>query len=277
MKSKLNTDELVNHYRLPSGKSKEQAWNELISRIPKEKPERKIKSRMFAAASVLAAIVLFTILADSFLFVKKHSTNFGEQKAVVLPDDSEVMLAPNSTLKVNYSFLNGERNLDLSGQALFQVEPGRTFSVKFTNGKVTVIGTRFTVRAYDNLQSEIKCLSGSVKLKSDSKELILEKGDGVIIEKDLELKPIHVKEKRTLEEMNGVFFWQNEPLNRIFNVLEARFGYKVRASEKVENRKFTGEINMNGLQSAGEILAFAMELNYSIDHQNQIIAFEEKE
>ena len=277
MKSKHNINELIRNYSPPSAKSKEEAWKELSSKMQKEQPKRNIKKWMFAAASVLAAAVLFAVLADSFLFVKKYSTGFGEQETVLLRDESEVVLAPNSEIRVNYSFLDGKRKLALSGQALFQVEPGREFTVKFNKGKVTVLGTRFTVKAYSNLQSEVKCLSGSVKVESGNMNSLLEKGEGVIVEKKSELKPIEVEEQKALEEVKGVFSWQNESLNRIFKTLEARLGYTVKAGEKLRNRKFTGEINMNEILSAGEILAFAMDVNYSVDHQNQIITFEEKE
>lgn len=274
MKSEQNINELVKNYRPPSAKSKEEAWQQLNARMETEQPKQYKFGWLRLAAAFMAVAFISSVLADSFLFTEKYVTNFAEQQTIVLNDESEVLLNPNSELKVNYSFISGKRRLKLDGEALFDVKPGKTFSVEFNEGKVEVLGTRFIVTSYENIDSEVACITGSVKVKSGGDEAVLNRGEGIYIDDQSGLTSIKVEEKKILDEFKAIYSFQNETLNDIFRILEARSGYKVQASEDVLQRKFSGDLNLSEPEAVCDILSFAMNLNCSINHQSKIIKIE---
>ena len=269
-------DELLKSYSVPSSKTKEAAWEKLSIKLQPEKEKIFNVNGFLQIAAVLVLAVIFAFLADALVFVQKYSSDFAEQQIVVLQDDSKVILNPNSQLKVNYSFITGKRDLFLKGNALFDVEKGKEFSVKFQGGQVTVLGTRFSVVAYDNIAPEINCLSGKVKVKAQNEQKLLTQGEGAVITNQSEIKKIEVNKEKVLAEINGSYSWKNEKLEHIFNILEARFGYSIYAPDEIVNRKFTGTINMKDLEHTLEVLSFAMELKYSVNQKNKKVTFENK-
>ncbi len=75
-----------------------------------------------------------------------YQTAVGEQRTVVLPDQSRVTLNTNTRLSVSYS--ENQRQLTIQkGEAWFDVSKDgqRRFSVQAGNGVVTVLGTEFNV------------------------------------------------------------------------------------------------------------------------------------
>jgi transmembrane sensor len=86
------------------------------------------------------------------------STPRGGQFRVVLPDGSKVWLNAASSLSFPVVFTGHERNVELSGEAYFEVAPVKLkegngklpFRVSVNGMKVEVLGTRFNVTAYGN-------------------------------------------------------------------------------------------------------------------------------
>lgn len=81
------------------------------------------------------------------------STPKGRQFRLVLPDGSFVWLNAATTLRYPAVFTGKSREVELSGEAYFEVAPNSSmpFSVKLRNGaSVDVVGTHFNIMAYDN-------------------------------------------------------------------------------------------------------------------------------
>jgi ferric-dicitrate binding protein FerR (iron transport regulator) len=76
------------------------------------------------------------------------STAVGERRTVDLPDGSQVILAPASSITSNVG-TEGRREIELTGEALFSVtrDETRPFIVRTATAAVWVLGTEFTVRA----------------------------------------------------------------------------------------------------------------------------------
>lgn len=111
-----------------------------------------------ALSVALIAIGLFTVLSNPFatsdqpeLGYWTYSTELGQQSAVSLPDGSKVLLNVGSTLRVPTNYSVGNRQLKLSGSAVFTVvsHSSRPFTVESKNSMTRVLGTKFLVRDYD--------------------------------------------------------------------------------------------------------------------------------
>ena len=141
------------------------------SREPRHSPW-VMGAALAASIAVLAitAVILLPRL-DSGLFGERdlpiqtaaYETEIGEQKTVLLPDGSEVVLNTNSELSVAFS--SSARVLHLSkGEILVRVatDPGRPLSVVAGNRIVQAKGTEFTVEITEQQHVEVIVTEGKV-------------------------------------------------------------------------------------------------------------------
>ena len=136
-------------------------------------------------ARVAAAVVIMVIAGGVWISRPViYEAASGEQLDVHLADGTEVSLNSGSSL-THARFLGMlHRNVLLHGEAFFDVTPAdKPFSVETFNGKVTVLGTRFNVRAWhsdDEPETVVVLEEGSVELMShlqSNKPVILKPGE----------------------------------------------------------------------------------------------------
>jgi len=98
-------------------------------------------------------------------------TPVGRQYRIVLPDKSKVWLNATSSLRYPTAFNDSVREVELIGEAYFEVAKNKSmpFIVKAGETKVEVLGTHFNVMAYpDEKTTRTTLLEGSV-IVSDHK------------------------------------------------------------------------------------------------------------
>ena len=87
---------------------------------------------------------------------------------LVLPDGSEVTLAPGAEIEYRRGLWGDVRAVRLDGQAAFHVRAdGRPFRVETFNATVEVLGTTFDVRAWGHAaapETAVALVEGSVRL-----------------------------------------------------------------------------------------------------------------
>ena len=98
----------------------------------------------------------------------------GEYK-LILSDGTRVHLNSLSSLRFPATFLGNSRNVELIGEAYFEVNRNnKSFIVSVNGMHVEVLGTNFNVSAYPNEDLLTTLVSGSVKLHTDKgKEYLL--------------------------------------------------------------------------------------------------------
>lgn len=122
---------------------------------PAPQPAQAPRSRQrapLAAAACLCAVIGGTLAWQQWqqqqpLYQQTFATARGEQRSVTLPDGSQVLLDSASRLQVSLYRQHRDTTL-LQGQALFSVahDRQRPFHVLAGSNRVTVLGTRFSVR-----------------------------------------------------------------------------------------------------------------------------------
>lgn len=92
------------------------------------------------------------------------STQTEENKFVVLPDSSTVILRPGS--HITYHDTHNSRELMLEGEAYFDIRHRAAMPFVIHTGKVktTVMGTTFNIKAYSRDSITVSVISGSVKV-----------------------------------------------------------------------------------------------------------------
>ena len=217
------------------------------------------------AASVVIAFGLFY-----FLTAESHyNTGFGQQMAVTLPDRSQVQLNSNSDLDFKSLNWKNNREINLEGEAFFDVEKGQSFKVFTEEGVVEVLGTEFNVISRANY-FEVRCQEGKVKVSSTdaNDEVVLLPGNAVrIVNNKLEKWDYNISEPNWLI---GESTFQNTPLSQVIISLENQFGITFDASNVNLSERFTGGFTHKNLNLALKTVMTPMDISYSVD-DNKII------
>lgn len=183
------------------------------------------EDKRFAGAFAAAAVLLIAIMVSPYFGFESgassvYSTAIGEQRSVILPDNSRVLLNTNSQIKVAYD--RGVRNLHLiRGEAHFEVskDPDRPFRVHAGKGIVRAVGTAFSVYLKEKVV-ELTVTEGVVEFnaiddQSDAdvvevftgeKQVIVEAGYSATL--DQVVKSIESVEAIALPEMTRKLAWR---------------------------------------------------------------------
>lgn len=150
--------------------------------------------RLWMLSAVAAAFLLATLGATLYLLSghqgQIYATAVGEQRTVVLPDQSRMVLNTSTRARVN--FTRGERVIELEhGEATFSVtrDASRPFEVRAAQGITRVLGTEFNVLAAREGVT-VSVLSGKVEViasgraETESPRSILVNGQEVTYQRD---------------------------------------------------------------------------------------------
>jgi transmembrane sensor len=155
-----------------------------------------------------------------------------------LPDHSVVWLNAGSTLRYPTVFRKDNRNVDLKGEAYFEVQADRErpFYVNTSNGlSVYVYGTKFNVTAYE----EDDCIEtvlekGKVNVITPNQEtMVLSPGEQLIYEKQSQKWTKHkvdVYEKVAWKD--GKLIFRNASLEEIFKRLSRHFNVEIQFNNR---------------------------------------------
>ncbi len=242
----------------------EHSWNDFKGRyMDKKVPIISLNRRMviqFAAVLVLGVFLSWFFLLNREVI----STQIAENKTVILPDNSEVVLNSESRISYKERTWMSDRSLKLDGEAFFKVEKGQTFRVKTSHGMVQVLGTQFNVNSRNGF-FEVVCFEGRVLVKSEqeSRELTAGKGFRILDDKIVKLPDFTNASPDWLARESS---FVAVPLIRVFEELQRQYDVKVILSESIdENKLFSGTITHSDLEKALQSICLPLKLNYQVN------------
>lgn len=241
---------------------------EVFEHIKNKKSSSRSRKINWSVAASLIFIIGFASLA--FLFsVQDFTSQINSQETVLLPDDSKVILAENSKFQFNNWFWSFDRTTQLNGQAYFEVEKGKTFTVKTDMGKVKVLGTRFDVMSRDSIFKVI-CYEGSVEVSFKNEKIVLKKGQFVNYQNGIKLEQSNVYNEKP-EWLSSSHQFKNARLSEIVQHLEEDYQIEVDISQVSNPKRFTGSLPTDSLSLALDILSKTYQMNFSVDNKNRFI------
>jgi transmembrane sensor len=177
------------------------------------------------------------------------STPKGYQYNIVLADGSKVWLNAASSLKFPTRFKGAERNVEITGEAYFEVtkNPAMPFIVKTNSQEVKVLGTHFCIMAYDD-ESVVKTslLEGSIRLTSQKSTHVLIPGNQAVLSAH---GNVNIVEAADMDEAiawkNGFFQFKDENIEGIMRQAARWYDLDVSYQGKIPVRQFTGKIPRN--------------------------------
>lgn len=170
--------EMSKKIKLPKPIDSGVSWARLESKldtVDEKQPIFKARPKMlqlkpaFAISFGILLLVLLPILYVQLNLVQ-ISTERGEILSHTLPDGSLIQLSTESELKYKKSSWKSIRNVEIIGEAYFDVEKSQIpFIVNLDNLTVTVLGTKFNVKHRDNM-IEVAVNEGKVQVSDIAHE-----------------------------------------------------------------------------------------------------------
>jgi len=267
-------------FMIPPGKSEREAFVLLKSRIAEkssklpEPREAVIKGISFRISAVAAACLLF--FGIWFLLFRSHNTDVVADKGTHidyrLPDGTQVNInAGSKIVYARHDFLKN-RNVVLQGEAFFEVVKGNTFHISTANGEIKVLGTSFNVYSREDL-FKVSCISGRVWVSSENQSVEIGPGESATLRNDDLISYLDNNLSSTTGWIKGEFYYENSPLNLIFNEMERQFNIKFVNAKMIE-KYFTGSFTNNDLGNALDIVCIPMGLKYEIGNNGKIFITE---
>ena len=199
----------------------------------------KTKKTKVISFNLIARIAAIFVLGFSTLFYitnkKEVTTLIGETTVLNLPDNSKVTINASSSVQIKR--FNWDRNITLRGEAYFEVEKGKKFTVATKDASVKVLGTKFNVISRDNYFETI-CYEGRVLVTYNNTKRVLNVGDKFLV---IDNKTIETRNtKKDPHKWNGdKSSFKNTPIKYVLKEFERHYNVRIKANFNVDE-KFTG-------------------------------------
>ncbi len=227
---------------IPYSLSKDEVWNDMMARINEEKKKPVVKTRKIIIYWAAAAVI--TLFISLSAFVRFYSKTLyappGQHLTQTLPGRSKVHLNAGTKLKYHPYWWHFSRISKLEGEAYFEVEKGKPFIVKSSQGETRVLGTRFNIFARNN-EYRVYCINGKVQVKSTTgKKKILNTNQvvRVTVKGKMEYQA-NIKAHQSIAWTKNQFVYTAAPLKEVLKEMERQFDITVELDSSIDGN-YTG-------------------------------------
>jgi ferric-dicitrate binding protein FerR (iron transport regulator) len=221
----------------------------------------------------VAALFVIAIGLGMYFYTAKitsHNAVAGSMATFTLPDNSEVVLNAGSDATYKAFNWTNNRKLELNGEAYFKAAKGKTFDVVTPLGTVTVVGTRFDVKAREN-RLDVTCYEGKVKVTTPKGSVLLTAGQSVAYNNDAKLAlPNVTKSEPGWVNRHEVDFSFETPGN-VLAEMERQFNVKIKVKGSLPFKGgYSGTLPTKQLETTLDLFLPAYGLSYK-KQGNEII------
>lgn len=201
----------------------------------------------------------------------------GQRAELILPDSTRVWLNARSKLVYPVSFGKGTRQVELNGEAYFDVihNDKQPFVVKTSQMDVQVLGTEFNVTAYPGSSDfEVSLLRGCIELSSphlSSNYRMREKEYLRLHHNKLIIKDISDYDYFRWKE--GLICFNNESVSTIIEKLRLYYDINIDVhNQKVLESRYTGKFrSKDGIEQVLKVLQIEHKFTYTKNNDLNLI------
>lgn len=233
------------------------------------------------AASVLLLLGSFYVY-DNYRMARLSQTfqcvsvPAGNRTNIQLPDGTNVWLNANTSLRYPMAFSNTNREIQLDGEAYFEVaKDKKPFIVKTDKYDVEVLGTVFNVEAYRSKpQFRTSLYEGKVKLYNSRqpKAVFLSPGQTAeLVGKVLQVAP--TKEVNSYRWKDGLIYIEDKSFDAIMTLFEKFYDVRIVINNQaVKDLGYRGKLRISdGVDHALRVLQNDFPFKYERDEERNII------
>lgn len=170
----------------------------------------------------------------------------GKTYALILDDGTTVKINSASTLKFPMFFEGNSREVQLDGEAYFEVTKRnhQPFVVKTREMDVKVLGTKFNVNTYPGNDAQTSLVEGSVAVSDHTtKELLIKPGQAAIKGGSNLIRVEAFSADQILSWLKGTYYFNNMTLRDIVDITNRVTGEDVYITDsKIANYRFSGAL-----------------------------------
>jgi ferric-dicitrate binding protein FerR (iron transport regulator) len=255
------------NFNEPTSGNHQSLFDSILRRI--KVYENRPKRPFYTSVFFKAAAILLLVLASNFLVYLLNSENDvkvpvayqeivvprGNRMKITLPDSTSIWLNNETRLRYASNFTEGNREVELSGEAYFDVhhDAKHPFVVKVGEQRIKVLGTRFSVNAYpEDKLIETSLIEGSVAFESKSmangnSEFMLNPGFSLLYNKEnnsITTQRIQSSYYQYWEK--GVYAFKDESFQSLAVKIKRIFNVEVVFEDNfLKSKTYTGTININ--------------------------------
>ena len=249
----------------------------VMKKVDTEKALSRVKSRMTGkkktmwwewaqrAAAVLFIPLLVTLMVQHWgndeqelAQMMEIKTNPGMTTSLTLPDGTLVFLNSESTLSYPSRFDGDTRNVNLQGEAYFEVakNPEKKFIVSTPHrSQIEVLGTHFNVEAYEKENRVSATLvEGKIgfiyKCDNASKKVLMAPGQKLVYDsKDSKVQLYATSGESEIAWKEGKIIFRDTPLEEGLRMLEKRYNVEfIIKNNRLKGDSFTGAFTNQRLE-----------------------------
>jgi ferric-dicitrate binding protein FerR (iron transport regulator) len=270
-------------------------WKELSSRIQsapvevqqtRTTPSYKFINRRFLRVAAAVAVIISTTFFFAYYFIGYNSSDttqeyitystLSSKSRVFLPDSTEVWLHTNSSLTYNFNEKLEQREVNLSGEAFFNVKHNakEPFIVATNGVQIKVHGTQFNVNSQATSDKVLVSLyQGSISMKTENKDILLKPGEEGLY--DVNSKKISVSEG----DVEFAKIWtsdkirfENKNLREVCRYLSKWYGVEINIDPEIpDNQSYTFTFRGQSLDEVVGIMARIQSFNCTINEERNIV------
>lgn len=270
-------EEFFEYKKIWAATEKTQTKIENISAILNTtQPSNQPYKKWWLAAASIAMLIVISIF---YLNSMRDNDIIGISKTVALKDGSTAVLFKDS--KIEYLSAD-QRSVKVSGRVYFEVKPSKntSFVVWTDQAKIQVIGTSFLVSTETALTTEVIVATGLVEFGQNPETYLgkpakieLKKGEkGIISPMAKGLIKQNNRNENYLAWANQTLYFKNDRLNKVAELIEEVYGYKVTFSNRtIANCVLTATYSKKNPQQIARIISETFGFTYTITEDKQII------
>jgi ferric-dicitrate binding protein FerR (iron transport regulator) len=264
-------------------------WQPSSETKPVQKDKKKATSWLGEVLKI-AAIFIVAILV-SYYFLPKSSDNkqvamqtlcvpSGQRAEITLGDGTKVWLNAKTTLTFPNQFSGKTREVQLDGEAFFDVVSNKSkpFIVKTQKYNVKVWGTRFNLMAYSEKGIfETSLFEGSVEvLKPGISNGSFIRPQERIFLKDNQMVVAPITDTNRFLWKEGIISFDDESFPELVNRLELYFDLKIEVkNDEILKYRCTGKFRTkDGIEHILKVLQRSNNFSYKIDDKLNVITIE---
>ena len=257
--------------------------NQFKSGQNQAKKKRMIFSRI-TIELVKMAVVALILIGSKFLFdtIMRSEEPLqyqilyipaGQRAELTLPDSTKVWLNAQSKLIYPVSFKKDKREVELDGEAYFDVRRNESspFVVKTKKMDIKVLGTEFNVSAYSETpEFKVALLRGRVELQSTefSRTYQMQPGEQVWYEGGKYIGS-KIKDMDYFRWKEGLLCFNNQPIKEIIGKLQLYYDIRIEVSNQpFLYERYSGKFRVkDGVEQVLKVLQLEHKFTYTKDNE----------
>lgn len=261
--------------------------NQSILERRKEKDRHIVFRRIIIEFLKVAAIALI-LLGGNILLQKDDRKELpllyqtlyvpaGQRAELILPDSTKVWLNAHSKLIYPVSFKEGTRQVELDGEAYFEVSHNvdKPFIVRTRSMNVKVLGTEFNVSAYSGVEEfNISLLRGSVELSAPdlSRKYRMTAGEQILY-REGKYSSARIGSMDYFKWKEGLLCFNNQPIHMIIDKLRLYYDIRIEVADlPFLKERYSGKFRVkDGVEQVLKVLQLEHKFTYVKDNELNLI------